>query len=385
MSTNGNVSNLTANSCRRILCVDDEPNILEGLERTLFEHFDVRTALGGAAGLDLVAREGPFAVVVSDMRMPEMDGATFLSKVRESAPDTVRVLLTGHADVDSAIAAVNDGNIFRFLCKPCPTETLLKSLEAATRQYELVQAERELLESTLNGAITVLTELLGLAIPNAFSRSDRIKAYVSHITDRLGLQNRWKFELAAMLSQIGCIALPSQTLARLYAGQAISADESKMFADHPETAYKLLEHIPRLKEVAVIIRGQRDPSTVSSSEERIGAEMLRVAIGVEWLVASGSSLEEALIQLKNEDECDRQMLEMLRDFQGWEPPELVMAINAKDMKPGMVLDEDVMATDGTLIVHKGSNLKVALVKLINNWGSCQGIVEPIRVRTPVEK
>jgi len=141
----------------RVLCVDDEPNVLEGLRRQLCRHFTVATAGGGVAGLEVIERDGPFAVVVSDMRMPGMDGAAFLNRVRERVPDTVRVLLTGRADLDAAVAAVNKGNIFRFLMKPCPSEVLIATLEASAAQYRLVTAERALLEQVLQGSIKALT------------------------------------------------------------------------------------------------------------------------------------------------------------------------------------------------------------------------------------
>ena len=148
----------------RILCVDDEPGVLDGLTRRLRRHFTVRTAPGAAEALDVLEREEPFAVVVSDMRMPGMDGAAFLAVVRARWPDTVRILLTGHADLDSAISAVNDGQIFRFLSKPCPLETLLNALEAATEQHALVRAQRAALAAR-NSRETARTQAL-LAVAN---------------------------------------------------------------------------------------------------------------------------------------------------------------------------------------------------------------------------
>src|SRR5690606_18712073 len=98
----------------RILCVDDEPNVLAGLERTLFDDYDVTTANSGVEALEILAEEEPFAIIISDMRMPNMDGATFLAEARKLEPDTVRMLLTGYSDVEAAISAINDGQIFRF-------------------------------------------------------------------------------------------------------------------------------------------------------------------------------------------------------------------------------------------------------------------------------
>src|SRR5579862_5440420 len=142
----------------RILLVDDEPNVLLGYQRLLHGEFHAETAVGSAAGLTAVQNKGPFAVVLSDMRMPEMDGIQFLTRVKTLAPDAVRMMLTGYADVQTALSAVNEGNIFRFLTKPSSKEVLTSALTAGIAQYRLVTSEKELLEKTLTGSLTVLTE-----------------------------------------------------------------------------------------------------------------------------------------------------------------------------------------------------------------------------------
>ncbi|RMH17180.1 MAG: hybrid sensor histidine kinase/response regulator [Gemmatimonadetes bacterium] len=129
----------------RVLCVDDEPEVLRGLRTVLRRRFDVHTAESGREGLALLSEQGPFAVVVSDMKMPEMDGAAFLAAVKDRAPDTTRVLLTGEASLSAAVAAVNSGQIFRFLLKPCPADTLVQALEDAVAQHRMVTRDRELL------------------------------------------------------------------------------------------------------------------------------------------------------------------------------------------------------------------------------------------------
>jgi ActR/RegA family two-component response regulator len=130
----------------KILFVDDEPSILDGYRRMLYREFEVDTAPGGDDGLTMVKGTGPYAVVVSDMRMPGMSGAEFLTKVRQAAPDTVRILLTGYSDMDAAIEAVNEGNIFRYLTKPCPKEVLVKAINQSLDQYRTVTAEKILVK-----------------------------------------------------------------------------------------------------------------------------------------------------------------------------------------------------------------------------------------------
>jgi len=119
----------------RILLVDDEVMVLEALRRQLHPKFDVTTASGGAEAIQIVMRQGPFAAVVSDLRMPGMDGVALLYLIRQAAPDTVRILLSGKADVEAVSAAVNEGSIFRFLLKPCPPHVLLRALDAAVEKH----------------------------------------------------------------------------------------------------------------------------------------------------------------------------------------------------------------------------------------------------------
>jgi signal transduction histidine kinase len=139
----------------RVLFVDDEPDVLESLADVLYQDYEVLTAVGGAAALELLS-EVRVPVVVSDMRMPGMDGASFLAKVRERAPGTVRMLLTGHADLDATVRAVNDGGIFRFLTKPCPPAAVRKAVADALEQHRVLTADRELLAERVSELTTQL-------------------------------------------------------------------------------------------------------------------------------------------------------------------------------------------------------------------------------------
>ncbi|MBL8727948.1 MAG: hybrid sensor histidine kinase/response regulator [Planctomycetes bacterium] len=132
----------TATTAGRILFVDDDPRLLDGIRRRLRGRFQVETAIGPEQGLEVLAAQPPFAVVVADMNMPGMDGATFLGRVQEISPDSVRMMLTGNADLDTAIAAVNGGHIFRFMQKPIGSDDLERFLCAGLQQRELVDSMR---------------------------------------------------------------------------------------------------------------------------------------------------------------------------------------------------------------------------------------------------
>ncbi len=189
----------------KILLVDDDNSVLDGYRRSLSREFVFETALGGQQALQLATDSGPYAVVVSDMRMPGMDGIQVLSKIKALSPDTIRVMLTGNADMETAVNAINEGSIFRFLNKPCSKEVMAKTLTAALVQYRLVNAEKQLLEQTLSGSMQVPTEVLSLVNPAAFSRAERARRYIHDIVTAMNLGNPWQYEVAAMTSQLGCV------------------------------------------------------------------------------------------------------------------------------------------------------------------------------------
>lgn len=121
----------------KILFVDDEQHLLDAMRRQFRGQFEMATALGGHEGLRVLQNDGPFAVIVSDFRMPMMNGVEFLERSRDISPDSVRIMLTGYTEHQTAIDAVEKGHVFHFLTKPCDGETLAAALQAAMDLYEL--------------------------------------------------------------------------------------------------------------------------------------------------------------------------------------------------------------------------------------------------------
>ena len=266
---------------RKILCVDDEANVLSALERHLRKRFDLTTAVGPMEGLRVIGEDAGFAVVVSDLRMPSMDGIEFLSRVKATVPSSVRVMLTGYGDFHTAMAAVNEGSVFRFLTKPCPPETLATALESCVEQFRLQTLERDLLERTVCGSIELVSEILSLAHPAIFSRSLRIRRLVQRLVRQLGWKDSWQFEVAAMLSQIGCITLPTEVLDRAIAGEPLSDTERHAFQSYPAVGRDLLVNIPRFELIAEMVATHRhaawSQSVDGSDPIMLGALALRIA------------------------------------------------------------------------------------------------------------
>ncbi len=377
----------------KILFVDDEENILQSIKRELRKRFEIHTAEGGAPALEVLKNSGPFAVIVSDMRMPIMDGIQLLAKVKDLYPDIVRLMLTGNADQATAIEAVNKGQIFRFLNKPCPTSVLVTAIALALRQYRLLTAEKELLDKTLKGSITVLSELLSLANPIAFSSGLRIKNLVVHLAEQLQLHNIWQFEIAALMSQIGCVTLPNDILNKYYAGQPLDPEEEAMYRNHPQVGSKLLEKIPRLEMVAAIIERQLWPYKAFKEDLELpediclGAQILKIAIDFDSLLHRGYRRIEALLRLEEDEKhalYNPEILEILANLKFEEELEKVIAVDVRGVSVGMIVEQDIMASNDVLIIPKGQEVTWSLLQGLKNFSDQVGIQEPILVRVKQE-
>ncbi len=366
-----------------ILCVDDEQNVLDGIRRHLRRKFDVTTATSGRDGLDTIASaEEPFTVVLSDMKMPGMDGAAFLAKVRVESPDSVRMLLTGQAGLAETIAAINDGRIFQFLSKPCPPDTLIQAVENANRQYELITSEKVLLEQTLQGSITVLTEILSLAKPEAFGRASRLRQYVTNTMSGTD-GDKWAVEIAAMLSQLGTITLPSETIERLYYGKELSDEEKHLVEESDRRAEELLAHIPRIEPVREILR-QKDRPFEGDESIPTGARLLRIASDFDLFQAKGLTVDEAIARMRKEgDAYDPTLLERLAEAYGGSRGEVETGrIDLDEVEEGMILAEDLFMSNGTLLIARGQEITAPVLAHIHNFSRTGRLAGSIRVRFP---
>jgi response regulator RpfG family c-di-GMP phosphodiesterase len=374
----------------RLLFVDDDPNALAGFQRALKDHFEVEVAQGSQHGLSALATRPPYAVVIADMRMPVMNGVQFLRRVYEVAPDTVRIMLTGNADLQTAIDAVNEGFIFQFLCKPCPTPQLTKTLAAGVAHYDLICRERELLEKTLQGSVKVLTELLSLVNPAAFGRAMRMADTVRQMAAATPWRDAWKFEMAAMLSQLGCITLTAEMLEAVRTGVLLSAVDRARVDAHPLVARDLIAHIPRLGEVAEMIARQREPyqakTGIGDARDLItaGARMLHLALDLDAVLSAGVSHDDAVAQLAARDgEYDPALLHAIRTHAVSSTRKRTARVPLDALEPGMVMEQELRTGAGLLLAAKGQTMTPALLQRIQNflrisaiWGEVQVTLVP---------
>jgi len=364
----------------RILLVDDEPNVLEGLRLQLARRYEVDRAESGPAGLEILSRPGPsFAVVCSDMRMPDMDGAEFLSLVRDQYPDTARILLTGFADIEAALAAINDAQVFRFLSKPCDARRLLEAFEAAAEHSRLKRAEKELLEQTLVGAVGVLGEVLALVNPDAFGCASRIRRTVRAIWERFDPEGAWQADIATQLCQIGLVNSSGSLLQKIYGGEALTPEEQSVFDGHASLARTLIQKIPRLEHVAECVAMEYSPD--SSADLPIGARILQVVLEYDRLVMSGASPAAAVSAIKNnKNNYDAAVLAALEQESLSESERTVELLALDDLEPGMSLDAPVQTSRGVTLVGAGQELTASLIDRIGAFDQAHGVRQPLTVR-----
>jgi response regulator RpfG family c-di-GMP phosphodiesterase len=371
----------------KILFVDDEANILSAFKRQLRNRYEIDTATSGRDALYLIQDE-PYAVIVSDLRMPVMDGVQFLTQAKGILPDSVRILLTGHADLATAIDAINQGDIFRFLTKPCAPEVLMTSLDAALKQYSLIIAEREILEKTLNKTVMLMTDMLGLANPVAYGLAIRLRRIVGVITNSMQLPNAWQFELAAMLSQIGCVALPTVLLNKVYSGEPLQENEVSMYASHPMIGFRLLENIPRLESIAQMVRDQHrncssyadQPYSHITQDIELGSKILRVASDYDHFIQTGLSHAEIIQQMLHKSAIyDSDIVEALGNQEISQDAWKTILVDVRSAKQGMIANEDIYSKDGTLLLRKGTEISLATLETLKLTAKNLGVVEPFRV------
>jgi response regulator RpfG family c-di-GMP phosphodiesterase len=371
----------------QVLCVDDEARVVEGLTLHLRKDYEVHTALSGEGGLQKLKEVGGVAVVISDMRMPGMDGATFLKRVMRAYPEATRMLLTGEPGRDAAVQAVNEAQIYRFLTKPCPPEQLKAAVDAAVIQHRLMNAERMMLQETVLGCIQALVDVLAIVNPIAFGRASRIKRLAMQFAESLGATGFWQLEAAAMLSQLGYLSLPAELVEKLYYGEALTPEEQVLADGVPEVAGKLLAHVPRLEPVIQILEAARASDEqlrrLGDGTIGLGARILLLALDYDTLVARGheSNVAVRTIRMK-ESRYEQSLVEKFASFVGAASGgSEIREIPLRLVQPGMTIMEDVRTHLGTLLIARGFEVSQPFLERLRNLGASI-LAEKIKVLVP---
>lgn len=382
---------------KKILFVDDDTNVLNGYKRTYHRKFDIVTACGGEEGLrEIKKAKEEFAVIVSDMKMPEMNGIEFLRAAKDASPDSVRIMLTGNADLTVAIDAVNEGNIFRFLTKPCKQENFVTTINEAQELHRLIKSEKELLEKTLHESVRVLTDILGIVNHKLFARVNRLLDIAEAILDKVYFPEAWQIRIAVMLSQIGCITLPEDVVEKVYYRDKVKDEDREMFEMHPEIGYNLIKKIPRLESVAIMIKNQNKKFSEYTTRDEddpgyytdLGSQILKIILDFERMLFNGISHKYAVVMLKKRfgeynDEILTKMIDMKFENEGVKKIHKRLKIN--ELQVGMVFAKNVMSKAGNLLVPKNLEVSYHIFQRLKNYAKGVGVVEPIDVIVYLKK
>jgi len=353
-----------------VLFVDDEKRLLEGIAQLLRKQYEVQIANSGDEALRRLGELKDVAVVVSDFRMPQMDGATFLHQVMLRAPTATRILLTGEAGVDGARDAVNKGQIFRFLTKPCPTDQLREALDAGIELHRLANAERIVMQETLLECIAALMEVLAVTNPTAFGRAQRIKRLVADVATKLECGQFWQLEAAALLSQIGYFAESPELAEKIYYGRTLSPEEKKRAAAVPANAQRLFEHVPRLEPVIQIVTALDWPDAalarLGDGMIGLGARILGVALEYDLMTIKEMPKTEIMQVLRaRESRFGSNVLEAFTAVVGAEAEPQVQTMRLREATPGMRLLQEIRTSSGALLVPIGFELSQRLLERIS--------------------
>lgn len=428
---------LTAAAPATLLLVDDEPAILSSLRRLFrLAGYRILTAEGGAEGLDLLAAQ-PVDLVISDMRMPEMDGATFLAEVRRRAPDTLRILLTGYADLSSTVAAINEGEIYRYVAKPWNDQDLTQLVHDALERRALLRenarldaiarAQNEELR-TLNASLETKVAERTAALSAALGRADeahrqlrqsftamvrvfselseagttsaghgrRVAELARNIARQLQLDDATQqtVMLAGLLHDLGKVGLSDELLAKSRA--RLSADERTALMHHPMRAESLLTAIPSLREVARLIRHHHESFDGSGFPDRLtglaiplGSRILTVANDYDGLLRGTSVAGRPLshretveFMLANRGKrYDPPVVEALINVvAGTEAVADDLALGTPQLRPGMILSADLVHPEGYLLLARDFPLDAAMIAQLQRLETSEGLRLQLRIR-----
>lgn len=294
-----------------ILLVDDEEDNLALLYRTLRGTYNLERKTSPLKALEIL-REKPFELVISDHKMPEMDGVEFLKHVQVEHPQVMRILLTAYSDANILIDAINYAKIYRYVKKPFNPEELQLIVSSALEYYQLKYDNDKLiqdLKELFSGTIKAIMEALDAKDSYTSGRSRRITYYSIIIAKQLGLSSidTGKVELAGMLHDIGMIGVSDEILYKI---DALSQEEYDEIKKHITYSVKILEDIKQLKDVVEIIKyhhekydGTGYPYGIRGDEIPIGSRIIAIADAFDSIISNriyrnSIELDEALIKIK---------------------------------------------------------------------------------------
>lgn len=416
---------MEAENTRKVLFIDDEKSILSALER-LFRNepnIQVFTALSGREGLEIMEKEGPDLLVV-DQLMPEMKGDELLALVKEKFPDTLRIMFTGYANMETIVSAINTGEVYRFLTKPWNDEDLKITIRKALEYGDLLRQNQQLtdqikirneeltalnssleqkvkqrtaqLEQTIkflkdlsdtvkknfHGLVLLFADLMSLSHVFLGSHSKRVADLSNALAEKLKLEGdaREVVYYGALLHDIGLVGVKETLVGKSI--DELTEEEMERFKLHPQVGEKLIGSVHNLKRIASIIRSHHEeysgggfPDNLSGKEISQGARIVHIANDFDSLIFKEKKTPEEALKIMEQRSSLNYDPEMLNYFVEIAKTGITdkkgkaQMISVLELRPGMFLNEDVLQKNGMLLVPKGVILTTPMIDKINSLSS----------------
>jgi CheY-like chemotaxis protein len=367
----------------KIFYVDDDFALLGLYSNSLKEFFNMTPISDPADGLANISKNvaDPYQVIISDYDMPGMDGVEFLKKAKEIMPDSVRIMLTASSDIQVAINALAQGDIFRFLNKPCTPEILKKNIFSGIDQYNLITSEKTLLEKTLLGSIGIMMEMLSIFNPEVFSQTIRLRNLAKRIITRLKIENAWEIEMGVLLSQIGCITIPSDIIGKHYHGYIMSEQETNMYYSHSLSGYKFISKIPRLEKVAEGIKYQFMDYDSPTLKPNLLSQFIRLLTDYDLLLHKGKLPRTALEVLHSKEGAYNDLILQALEAEVFEVMDgfIIKSVMVDDLEVGMVLADDLRSERNVVLIRKDSEISDVTLDRVQNFKHFEPIQEPAKI------
>ena len=416
-----------------ILIVDDEENILNSLTRSLKrDGYRIIRSLSAERALPILEAQ-PVTVVISDYKMPSMNGIEFLSLVRQKHPEIIRIMLTGFADIESIIASINKGEVYRFITKPWDDEELRFVIQDAVRHYEIIEENKRLqkltqlqnkelrdlnaklelkvqertreikelytaLERNFFDFIRVFVNLLQLKSPYLGGRAKRVASLSKRFAERLKLSHDeiLNIEIAALLQDIGTLGFPEEILKKRES--QLDQVEKAIMEQHPLLGQSALQHIDKLCPVALLIRYHHErydrlgyPDNIGGSKIPLGSRIIAIVDYFDNLINPYEaqhrySIERALYEIEREKgkrfdpELVDEFIALLREGTYNEFGTNTIEIDIDELEEGMILASDIRTRKGLLLIAKGEVINASHIKKIQNFHSIDPVVTKITIR-----
>jgi CheY-like chemotaxis protein len=372
-----------------VLIVDSDGKALTAMQRRLRKDFETHIALGPRLGLQRIREEGPYALVLAEFSMSEIDGIEFMAQVRKLSPESTRVLVSkAPMDASSLMRAINDGKIFHILPLSCDDDRLIKVVEEGIGCFKRISASRQNMAEVHAIFAKAVHELVCWLRSDVRDMISPVLPVLRGLCRSLRHADHTQSQTAFLLSIIGLIAMPAELLQKIASGQPLGEEERLLFASHPEHAAEWVRHLPQLSEVIVILQGYADfmrsalqPESGEKSDKDLNSALLAMVMDYRLACYEGLESGAILARMRRAAYPQAMLAAMETELAGMDKSEVEVTLDK--LQPGMVLSRAVVGTregSDVVLVPEGYELSRTTIVFLRQGARLGQVREPFFIR-----